>query len=269
MRINLDKDSQKIYNTAVILCGGKGTRLGQIGKKLPKTLVKIQGKEILWYIINILKMNNFNHFILPLGYKGGLVKKFVKKNQNFRSNLELIDTGINSNIGKRIYKIRKRIKSKNFLLLNGDAIFDFNLKKYFNYHESKKYGSTFVTGESTYQYGTIGTKFGKVIDFKRNIVYDSVNVRNSKNYIAYNYTGIIILNKNLMNKYSKSFKNFSNFEKELFPKIIRKSKSNFIKLKGFFHSMDNLKDIDMVNKMSLFPQRYKGIKKIKRKIYEN
>ena len=61
----------------------------------------------------------------------------------------------------------------------------------------KKYGSTFITGESTYQYGTIGTKFGKVIDFKRNIVYDSVNVRNSKNYIAYNYTGITILNKKL------------------------------------------------------------------------
>jgi NDP-sugar pyrophosphorylase family protein len=37
--------------TAVILCGGRGTRLGDLGKKLPKTLVKIQGKEILWYIL--------------------------------------------------------------------------------------------------------------------------------------------------------------------------------------------------------------------------
>ena len=269
MRTNLNKKSQKIYKTAVILCGGKGTRLGHIGKKLPKTLVKIQGKEILWYIINILKINNFNHIILPLGFKGGLIKKFIYKNKKLRPNVELIDTGINSNIGKRIYKIIENIKSKNFLLLNGDAIFDFNLKKYFNDHEKKKCGSTFITGESTYQYGTIGTRLGKVIDFKRNIVYDSVNVRNTKNYIAYNYTGITILNKNLIKKYSKSFKNFSNFEKELFPKIIKKSKSSFIKLNGFFHSMDNFKDIDMVNKTSLFPKRYKGIKKIKRKIYEN
>ena len=40
------------YRTAVILCGGKGTRLGELGKKFPKTLVKIQGKPILWYIFN-------------------------------------------------------------------------------------------------------------------------------------------------------------------------------------------------------------------------
>ena len=41
--------------SAVILCGGRGTRLGNLGKKTPKTLIKVQGKEILWYIINILK----------------------------------------------------------------------------------------------------------------------------------------------------------------------------------------------------------------------
>ena len=257
------------YKTAVILCGGKGTRLGYIGRKLPKTLIKIQGKEILWYIINILILNNFNHFILPLGYKGKLIRQFIRKNKKLRHQVELIETGNNTNIGKRIYKIRKKIKSKNFLLLNGDAIFDFNLKKYFNIHEKKNFGSTFITGESTYQYGTIGTRFGKVVDFKRNIVYDSVNVRNSNNYVAYNYTGISILSKNLIEKFSKSYKNYLNFEKELFPKIIKKSKSGFIKLNGFFHSMDNLKDIDMVNKNKLFPQRFKGIKKIKKKIYEN
>ena len=43
------------YRTAVILCGGKGTRLGLIGRKLPKTLVKIQNFPIIWYIINSLK----------------------------------------------------------------------------------------------------------------------------------------------------------------------------------------------------------------------
>ena len=56
------------YRSVIILCGGKGTRLGSIGKKIPKTLVKIQGKEILWYIIKILKIYNFNHFIIPLGF---------------------------------------------------------------------------------------------------------------------------------------------------------------------------------------------------------
>ena len=49
--------------TAVILCGGRGTRLGFLGKKTPKTLIKIQGKPILWYIINFLKNNNCESII--------------------------------------------------------------------------------------------------------------------------------------------------------------------------------------------------------------
>ena len=51
------------YKSAVILCGGKGTRLGELGKKMPKTLVKVQNKPIIWYILKSLKKNNFNHFI--------------------------------------------------------------------------------------------------------------------------------------------------------------------------------------------------------------
>ena len=46
-----------VFKTAVILCGGKGTRLGAIGKKLPKTLIKIHSKPIIWYIIKILQKN--------------------------------------------------------------------------------------------------------------------------------------------------------------------------------------------------------------------
>ena len=60
--------------TAIILCGGKGSRLGSLGKKIPKTLVKVQNKEILWYIISFLKSSGFNNIVLPLGYKGNQIK---------------------------------------------------------------------------------------------------------------------------------------------------------------------------------------------------
>ena len=50
-----------IFKTAVILCGGKGTRLGAIGKKIPKTLVKIHGNSIIWYIIKILQRNKLSY----------------------------------------------------------------------------------------------------------------------------------------------------------------------------------------------------------------
>ena len=97
------------YRTAVILCGGKGTRLGELGKKFPKTLVKIQGKPILWYILNSLKKNNFNHFILPTGYRGQQIKGFIKKNKFKNCKIDIIKTGISTSIAQRIYKIKNSI----------------------------------------------------------------------------------------------------------------------------------------------------------------
>ena len=70
------------YRSAIILCGGKGTRLGELGRKFPKTLVKIQGQSILWYILNSLRKNKFNHFILPVGYRGNQIKKFIENIKN-------------------------------------------------------------------------------------------------------------------------------------------------------------------------------------------
>ena len=248
-------------NTAIILCGGKGTRLGILSKKKAKTLVKIQNKEILWYLIKYLKLNGFNHFILPLGYKGDQIKKFIKKNKNFHSSFDLINTGKNTNIGKRIYKILNKIKSDNLIILNGDAIFDFNVKKIFEFHEKKKLDATFLSAESKYQFGTVCTKNNKLVDFKRNIIFDSVNIRNDNLVRAYNYAGLIIINKNILLKYSKTFYKSENFEKNFYPILIKKHRTEMKKIFGLFHSIDNIKDIIEGNSNS--NNTYKKIFKLK------
>ncbi|MDB9761145.1 NDP-sugar synthase [Pelagibacteraceae bacterium] len=258
--------NKNTLKTAIILCGGKGTRLGSLGKKIPKTLVKIQGKEILWYIIKTLKLYNFNHFIIPLGYKGSLIKKFFIRNKDLNSNVTLINTGINTNIGKRISQSVNQIKSDNFLLLNGDAIFDFNVEKIFNKHTKKNLGISFISGEITYQYGTVGILDGKVVDFKRNIIYESLKTRKSKKYTAFNYTGMCIIKKDLINKYKKKCENSKNFEQEIFPKFISSSNSDMFKINGFWHSVDNVKDIQAVNEIKLKDKRFIYIKKIKNKL---
>ena len=252
--------------TAVILCGGKGTRLGSIGKKLPKTLIKLQGKEILWYILKILKKNKFNHIILPIGYKGSKIKNFIRKNKKLVSNIDLIDTGVETNIGKRISMIRSYILSSDFLLLNGDAVFDFDLNKMFLTHKKQKRDITFISSEIIYPYGTVGVRNNKVIDFKRNLKYEALRVRNDKNYIAYNYTGMSIINTKKLTKQNKKFTNSKNFEMDFFPSFIKKFKSNLVKLSGFWHSVDNLKDILAVNNKKISKEKYMLLKKIRKKL---
>jgi len=256
--------------TAVILCGGKGTRLGDIGKKIPKTLVKIQGKEILWFIISSLLKNNFQNIILPLGYKSEKIKKFIKKQFKKKiNNIKLVNTGTNTNIGKRISLILPHIKSDNFVLMNGDAIFNLNLKSILSKHIKDRSFVTFLIGTITNPYGTIGVKKNKVIDFKRNLVYESINVRNYSNYKAYSYSGISILNTNFLKQKKKIISKSKNFEQDLYPLIIKKNKVNLFKIRSIWHSVDNIKDIISVNSNKQDKQKYLKLKKLKKNLKEH
>ena len=173
------------YKTAVILCGGKGTRLGLLGKKIPKSLVKVNEHPIIWYIINTLKKNSFNHFILPIGYKGKMIEKYLKKNKSFKKDdIDIILTGKNSLIAKRIFLIKKKIKSKNFLLLNGDAIFYFNIGKMFTNHIKGKFDITFTGCETQLNFGVVGIVNNKIVSFERDIEFNSIKTKIKKIFLV-------------------------------------------------------------------------------------
>ena len=250
----------KQYRTAIILCGGKGTRLGSLSKKTPKTLIKIQNKAIIWYIINILKINKFNHLILPIGFRGEHIKNFLKKNFKNEKNIEVFKTGENSSIASRIFKIKKYIMSNDFLLLNGDAIFNFNLNKIYKNHLKKKNIMTFISFSFQADFGTITIKKNKVIGFQRNLNFNYVKSKNNKNLKSYIYSGISIMNKKTLNK---NFKEFKNFEKELYPSIIKKHKCDLKVPNGFFASVDNVKDISKLNSKNFEDSKYTKVQYIK------
>jgi len=256
----------KNFKSAVVLCGGRGSRLGALGKKIPKAMVKIQGKEIIWYIVSVLKKNKFNQIILPLGYKGNMIKKFAKKYKNLFKSVDLVNTGENSNIGKRISLIKDKIKSDNFLLLNGDAIFNFNVDKIYKKHEQKKKDITFISGEIAYPYGTIGVRHGKVMDFNRNLVYEALKVRNKSNYTAFNYTGMSIIKTDTLKKLKRKYAKASNFETDLFPTFIKNFNAELIRSTGFWHSVDNIKDIKAIDDKKNATSKYFSLKKIKKNL---
>ena len=96
-----------------------------------------------------------------------------------------------------------------------------------------------------YPYGTIGFNNGKVIDFNRNLKYDSLKIRKSNQYLAFNYSGISIMKTELLRKYSFKYKNSKNFELSFYPFLIKNFKTNLIKLKGIWYSIDNIKDYNI------------------------
>jgi glucose-1-phosphate cytidylyltransferase len=254
---------QKKFRTAIILCGGKGTRLGSLGKKTPKTLVKIQKYQILWFIICMLERNGFNHFILPIGYKGRLIKNFIKEKISPEIKIDIIKTGVNSNIAERIFKIKKYIKSENFLILNGDCIFDFNINKIYQGHIKKKIDMTFISFAINSSFGTIGFKNNKIYDFKREMKYDCISLKVNNKYLGYIYSGMSVMNIKTLNK---NFRSYKNFEKNLYPWIIKNFKCQVVLPKGFWYSIDSIKDVNYANYKNTGRSYFYKINKILRKL---
>ena len=251
--------------TAIILCGGKGTRLGEIGKKIPKTLVNIQKKPILWYILNGLLNNQVNHFILPIGHRGNLIKNFLKKFEkecDQKLFIDIVDTGKNTTIANRIFKVSPKIISDNFLLLNGDAIFDFNLSKIIKNHIKSNLHLSLMTCKVISPFGVVIIKNNKPINFKRDMIYDALNINKSK-YRGAIFTGMALINKKILK--SIDYKSFSNFEVSFYPKILKKKKSSYGQINGFWYAMDNPKDINVGNKLDKKNEISKYIFKLKKK----
>ena len=120
----------------IILCGGLGSRLSEETNKIPKPMVKIGKKPILIHIMNIYSKYGFNDFILALGYKKNIIKKYFRKFNNKKWKVKLVDTGLNTLTGKRLLKLKKYIdKETNFFLTYGDGVSNLNIKSLYKFHK--------------------------------------------------------------------------------------------------------------------------------------
>ena len=74
----------------IILAGGMGTRLGSLGELIPKPMIEIGGKPILWHIMKIFSHYGYNDFILCLGYKGNVIKDYFYHYYTYNSDFTII-----------------------------------------------------------------------------------------------------------------------------------------------------------------------------------
>ena len=96
----------------VILCGGRGSRLAPITNTIPKSLIKIHEKPILWYVFLTLFKYGFRRFIFPLGYKGEMIEEFITREFKDREcKLMFFDTGVDTPIAQRLEKVKNTILS--------------------------------------------------------------------------------------------------------------------------------------------------------------
>jgi glucose-1-phosphate cytidylyltransferase len=141
----------------VILAGGLGTRLQEETSVRPKPMVEIGGRPILWHIMNLYAAAGHNEFVLALGYKAEMVRSWFLSYHSLSRDLtvrlsdgastahgtpsedwtvHLIDTGLETQTGGRLRRLREWIGNETFCLTYGDGVSDVDLKKLVAFHKA-------------------------------------------------------------------------------------------------------------------------------------
>ncbi len=179
----------------IILCGGKGTRMG--GKMVPKPLVEIGGRPVLWHVMKIFAAQGFRDFVLALGYGGDAIKRYFLEydwrsrdfvmefgngSEHYLTSSDIVgwritfaETGLETMTGARVRKAARYVDQDRFCVTYADGLADIDLKALLCHHRQKALLAT-VTGVKAFtRFGLMETDGqGRVTGFQEKPLVDAL-----------------------------------------------------------------------------------------------
>ena len=241
---------------AVILAGGKGTRISEESLVRPKPLIEIGGKPIIWHIMKNYSHYGINDFIICCGYKAELVKEYFanfglyssdisidikkkkisflkKKLENWK--ITLVDTGLDTQTGGRIKRVKKYLENT-FCLTYGDGVSNVNIDKTIKFHKKNKKLATMTTVQPAGRFGAVNIKNNLVTEFIEKPRGDGGWVNG----------GFFVLNKKVLDFIKDDY---SIWEKDPLTNLSKKGQLTTYKHRSFWHPMDTLRDKDYLENL--------------------
>lgn len=160
----------------VILAGGFGTRLSEYTEAIPKPMVEVGGKPIIWHIMKRYADYGFKDFVIALGYKASVIKSYFanyhlgqndytvnlatgdieyKNTGELDWNVTLVDTGLNTMTGGRVKRLAEHIGGETFMLTYGDGVADVNIAELVQHHHRVKKKVTLTAVRPTARFGEL------------------------------------------------------------------------------------------------------------------
>ena len=224
---------KNIKMKVVLLAGGFGTRLSEYTSSIPKPMIKINGKPILFHIIKFYAKYGFRNFYIALGYKGEVIRKFFKKKIP-GLNINLIDTGKNTMTGGRLKRLEKYIGNEAFMMTYGDGLCNVNLNKLLKFHKKNKKMATLTAVRPPARFGAIKLKNQYVNYFKEKSSLDEGWING----------GFFVIEPEFL----KFIKNDNTYlEREPLENISKRKQLVAFKHKGFWQCMDTKRDKDKLD----------------------
>jgi len=243
----------------IILAGGWGTRLDGENERIPKPMVPIGNRPILWHIMKIYSHYGFNEFIICLGVKADAIKNYFYNyeaiNSDFTMDLNtgniqyynrhkendwrvtLVDTGLNTLKGGRIKRIEKYLKSDINMVTYGDGVADVNIKKLVYFHKSCGKTVT-ITGVHP------PARFGELIEENGTVRLYQEKPQNSQGVIN---GGFMVFNRKMLDYLTKNEN--CDFERGPLEALAKKGEVTVYKHKGNWECMDHGRDVIHLNKL--------------------
>ena len=172
---------------AVILAGGLGTRISEESHLKPKPMIEIGGKPILWHIMKIYSHHGINDFVICLGYKGYAVKEYFANyflhtsdvTFDMTSNsmevharhaepwrVTLVDTGVDTQTGGRLARVRSYLGDEPFCFTYGDGVADLDIRAAIEFHRGHGKKATVTAIQPPGRYGALGLEEDAVRQFQ-------------------------------------------------------------------------------------------------------
>lgn len=244
----------------IILAGGWGSRLGSLTESIPKPMVSIGNKPIIWHIMKIFSQYGFNDFIIALGVKGEIIKDYFynyeMRNNDFSVDLStgdieyfnkdniinnwkvtLVDTGLSTLKGGRVKRLEKYLTNSENLMTYGDGVADVNIDSLVSFH--KKHGKIITTTgvHPPARFGELNEKNGLVLSFEEK-PQTSIGLING---------GFMVFNKELLN-YLTDDEN-CDLEYGAMEQLTKEEQVMVFKHDGSWECVDNERDLIHLNKL--------------------
>ncbi len=239
----------------VILAGGLGTRISEESHLKPKPMIEIGGQPILWHIMKMYGYYGFNDFIICCGYKGYMIKEYfndyflhtsdvtfdfregnrmiVHKNTSEPWRVTLVDTGINSQTGCRVAKVRKHIGNESFMLTYGDGVSNVDIPSLLEFHNKNKTIATITAIQPGGRFGVLDlTPTNKVKKFSEKAIEDGGWING----------GFMVLEPGIFDYISE--RENCVLETEPMVSLARDKQLMAYKHSGFWQCMDTMRDRD-------------------------
>ena len=242
----------------VILCGGQGTRIRDVADDIPKPMIPIGGRPILWHIMKSYAQYGFKRFILCLGYKSWCIKQYflnyalansdlsveldgvnaVKVQEPYRLEdwqVTLAETGLETMTGGRVKRIQKYLEGDHFLLTYGDGVSDLSIRDLVKFHFKEGRLGTVTAVKPPGRFGELEVDGGRVAQFHEKPLAAQGLISG----------GFFVFNRRVVERLPEG----DNLVLEHDPliKLAHEGQLSAYIHKGFWHCMDSSRDYNFLN----------------------